>query len=155
MSGISRVGGVFFLLLSTLCKLLFEVEVPEEFMWHLHLFTQKGFIIGYSVLYLLCWLLRGLLCLHVFVYWSLHAILKFSTLQKGIFCEKRTLSSGLKCNRSGRVELNDLWYGPGSGFNLKRVQTSADADYKCWEKSCDPIKNNTRIWSKKMVWKLW
>ncbi len=75
--------------------------------------------------------------LRVFVYWPLHAVVKYSIFfLLAIRCEKKKKDfgfgsgSGSKFNcaarvGSGRVGSDDLGYGPGSGFSLKPVQTSS------------------------------
>ncbi len=86
--------------------------------------------------------------LHVFVYWSLHAIVKYSIflsfLKKlAIRCEKKKLRFRVRALNltvplgSGRVGSDDLGYGPGSGFSLKPVQTSTP-DPSCSSSAAAP-----------------
>lgn len=98
-----------FSLLSTLCKLCFEVWIPEEFIWLLHLFTQQSFIIGKYVHFLFGFRVLtaegatvswwNCVSLHVLVYWALHEILKYSILQKRYFLWETDFRFGGFCFR--------------------------------------------------------
>ncbi len=87
------------------------------------------------------------LCIYVFVYWPLHAIVKCSIFKKKII--GYLLWGEKKISGSGRVQVlnltvplgssqDDLGYGPGSGFSLKPVQTSNLCDIQK-RKKINPI----------------